>query len=178
MALILCTLILIAGLQLRIINRKETSQSFVYSWAPISQARCSFDWTPLSKLEVTNQHIRCHQLQVGENVTLALNYLLANLNSCAGMVALLLININNTYDIEASLPPRSEVSPFPILIVTSETGKAINSILDAGEVEAKIELPAIHAEQEKATKEVESFVEIGMFSCSELASYHIYSRHS
>ena len=96
-------------------------------------------------------------MQVGEN------YILANLNSCAGMVALLLINIDNTYNIEASLPPRSEVAPFPILIVTSETGRVISSILDAGEVEAKIELPAIHAEQEKATKEVESFVEIGMF---------------
>ena len=139
----------------------------MYAWAPISQARCSFAWTPLSKHEVAYQHIRCHQLQVGENVNLTL---LPNLNSCAGIVALLLINTDNTYNIEANFPSRDGISSFPILIVTSETGKAISSILDSGEVEAKIDLPAIHAEPEKAPKEEESFVEIGMFVLSYLAT--------
>ena len=161
---------LIVGLQLRIINRNETSQCFLYAWAPISQARCSFSWTPLSKHEVAYQHVHCHQLQVGENVNLTLKSLLPNLNSCAGIVALLLINTDNTYNIEANFPSRDEISSFPILIVTSETGKAISSILDRGEVEAKINLPAIHAEPEKAPKEEESFVEIGMFVLSYLAT--------
>jgi len=64
------------------------------------------------------------------------------------------------------LPPESETSPFPILIVTSETGKALSDLLDAGEVEAKIELPAslsVGNEPVKAEEDDDSFVEIGMF---------------
>lgn len=85
--------------------------------------------------------------------------------SCSSMVALLIINTKNSYNIEASLPTESGISHFPILIVTSETGKALSDLLDAGEVEARIELPAsLSVGSEPVKAEVEdSFVEISMF---------------
>ena len=96
---------------------------------------------------------------------LPLKYLLANLDSCASTMALLIINTKNSYNIEASLPPESEMSLFPILLVTSETGKALSSLLDAGEVEAMVELPAAVSvgSEPVAAKEEEGYVQIGMF---------------
>ena len=97
---------------------------------------------------------------------LPLKDLLASLDSCARMMALLIINNKSSYNIEASLLPENELSPFPILLVTSETGKALSSLLDAGEVEAKVELPAAVSvgSEPVATKQEESFVQIGMFT--------------
>ena len=105
---------------------------------------------------------------------LPLKYLLANLDSCASTMALLVINTKNSYNIEASLPPESEMSPFPILLVTSETGKALSSLLDAGEVEAMIELPApLSVGSEPAKTEVEDgFIELGMFELFAILDYH------
>ena len=163
-----------AGLQIRS-KGEETLQFFPYVWAPTVQTPCPLKWTPLSKHEVTYPHIRCHQLQEEENTALPLNYLLANLDSCASTIALLIINKNNGYNIEASFPPESEMSPFPILIVTAETGKALSSLLDAGEVEARIELPAaLSVGSEPVAAEVEeSFVEIGMFGFSFTPSMYL-----
>ena len=114
-------------------------------------------------------------MQEEENTALPLNYLLANLDSCASTIALLIINNKNGYNIEASFPPESEMSPFPILIVTAETGKALSSLLDAGEVEARIELPAaLSVGSEPVAAEVEeSFVEIGMFGFSFTPSMYL-----
>ena len=167
----MCTtgLYLTAGLQVRS-KGEETMQSFENLWLPVAQTPCPLNWTPLTKHEVTYSHIRCHWLQEGENVHIPLNYLLASLDSCASTMALLIINTKNSYNIEASLPPESEMSNFPILIVTSETGKALGSLLDAGEVEAKIELPAslsVGGEPVKAEVE-DSFVEISMFGFFQL----------
>jgi len=155
----------IAGLQIRS-KGDATLHSFEFTWAPVAQTTGSLNWTPLTKHEVTYKHIRCHQLQEAESTSLPLKFLLANLDSCASTIALLIINTKNSYDIEASLLPESETSPFPILIVTSETGKALSDLLDAGEVEAKIELPAslsVGNEPVKAEEDDDSFVEIGMF---------------
>ena len=154
-------LISFAGLQVRV-KGDETLRTYKYVWAPVAQTTCHINWTPLTKNEVTCQHIHCHQLQEAMNVHLSLNDLLI---SCPSMVALLIINTKNNYNIEDSLPRESEMSPFPILIVTSETGKALSDLLDAGGVEAKTELPAsLSVGSEPVKAEVEdSFIEISTF---------------
>ena len=101
---------------------------------------------------------------------LPLKYLLANLDSCASTMALLIINTKNSYNIEASLPPESEISLFPIFLVTSETGKALSSLLDAGEVEAMIELSAPLSVGSEPEVE-DGFIELGMFELLAILNY-------
>ena len=129
----------VAGLQIKV-KDEETHQSFEYKWALLKQTPQSFDWTPITQKDVAYDHVRCHHLQTGDN----LPFLLANLDSSPGTKVLILINTENSCVIHSSLLPEDQVSIFPVLIITHESGKVLAHLLEENEpgtVKAKIHCP-------------------------------------
>ena len=129
----------VAGLQIKV-KDEETHQSFEYKWASIKQTPQSFDWTPITQKDVAHDHVRCHYLQTGDN----LPFLLANLDSSPGTKVLILINTENSCVVHSSLLPEDQVSIFPVLIITHESGEVLTHLLEENEpgtVKAKIHCP-------------------------------------
>ena len=119
---------IVAGLQLKV-KDEEKCQSFGYEWASIQQTPQSFDWTPVIMHDVTYEHVHCHQMQPEDD----LPSLLANLDSRPGTKALLLINSENNFIIHQSLLAEDQVSIYPVLVITSESGKVLTRILEKNE---------------------------------------------
>lgn len=131
----------VTGLQVKV-NDEETQQSFEYRWASIQQTPQSLDWTPVTKNDATYDHVRCYQLQTGDN----LPFLLAHLHSSPSTTALILINTENSCVIRSSLLPKDQVSTFPVLIITHESGKVLTTLLEENEpgvVKVKVHCPTV-----------------------------------
>ena len=136
--------VFVAGLQL-CVNDEEMCHGFEYEWASIRQTPQPLDWTPVVMYDVTYEHVRCHQLQPEDD----LPSLLANLDSSPGTKALLLINNENNFFIQQSLLPEDLVSMYPVLVITSESGKALTDILEKNErgaVKVKVDIPTASAQ--------------------------------
>jgi len=118
---------------------------FEYEWASIRQTPQPLDWTPVVMYDATYEHVRCHQLQPEDD----LPSLLANLDSSPGTKALLLINNENKFFIQQSLLAEDQVSMYPVLVITSESGKVLTHILkknERGAVKVKVDIPTASAQ--------------------------------
>ena len=136
--------VFVAGLQL-CVNDEEMCHWFEYERASIQQSLQPFDWTPVIMCDATYEHVRCHQLQPEDD----LPSLLANLDSSPGTKALLLINSEKNFFIQQSLLAEDEVPMYPVLVITSESGKALTNILEKNErgaVKVKVDIPTASAQ--------------------------------
>ena len=87
--------------------------------------------------EVTYRHIRCHKLNTKDD----LPFLLNTMNSAPTTEALIIINTQNSFDIDPTFLPAKDRSIFPVLVVTAETGQSLMDALSKSEIEVKTELP-------------------------------------
>ena len=132
-------MVFVAGLELKV-KDEEKCQSFEFEWASIQQTPQSFDWTPVIMHDATYEHVHCHQMQPEDD----LPSLLANLDSSPGTKALLLINTENDFTIHQSLLAKDQVSMYPVLVITSGSGKVLTHILEKNEsglVKVKVDIP-------------------------------------
>ena len=151
----------VTGLQVKV-NDEEAHQSFEYKWALIQQTPQSLDWIPVTKNDVTYDHVRCHQLQTGDN----LPFLLADLASSPGTKALILINTENSCVVRSSFLPKDQVSIFPVLIITHESGDVLTFLLEKNEpgaVKVKIHCPTVSSQTlESEIEESEETSEVSL----------------
>ena len=128
---------LFIGLHIRVKGKEQPLCHFSYKWAPVTSTACPIEWMPLVKCEVTYRHIRCHKLEANDD----LPFLMASMNSAPSTEALILINTENSLDIDPKFLPVKDRSVFPVLVVTAETGKSIMDALSKSEIEVKADLP-------------------------------------
>ena len=127
--------ILATGLHIRV--KGEEARTFSYQWAPLTSTACRIKWRPLVNHEVTYLHIRCHKLQAKDD----LPSLMSSMDSAPCTQALLLINTDNSYQINPKFYPSEEKSIFPVIVVTAETGLVLLEALSKSEVQVKVDLP-------------------------------------
>ena len=111
-----------------------------YGWATINtlETPANIDWLPLSKLELDYPHIQCHLLHDQDDISVLTKHLGGNKNT----VAVIVINTENSYQIDPKHFPDEVKSPIPVLVVTPETGQMLNEALDQLKkvVKAKVEV--------------------------------------
>ena len=131
-----CLPLVATGLHIKVKGNEEKVYDFTYKWAPFTSSAYPIEWMPLVNIEVTYPHIRCHQLKEGDD----LPFLMANMDSAPSTEALLLINTEDSYEINPKFLPLEEKSMYPVFTVTAETGQVLLEALDKFEVEIKVEL--------------------------------------
>ena len=85
------------------------------------------DWVAISDRAVEQFHIRCYQL-TGKERENDIQLLVAKLDNTA-TAALIIINNKDDYQIDSRFLPENEKWEFPILVVTSESGKILMETL-------------------------------------------------
>ena len=114
-----------AGIQLQTKDHKQPLTSFTYAWAPTTEVTKPLDWTTISNEDVQYNHIRCYELQEGNN----LSEVVAKVNSNQCAQALILINTENSYHIDPKFLTGKEQLKLPILVLTSKSGKTLITAL-------------------------------------------------
>ena len=101
-------------------------------WA-FSDVTEEIDWLPLATSQVTFPNILLHELK--EEASL-------EFFTVQSTKALLLINTNNSFDIDEKFYPRSEKPSVPTLIVGRDIGIALHNLVDTNprSVEAMVQL--------------------------------------
>ena len=103
------------------------------------------DWVDFTNHDVNYHHIRCHQiLAEREDIPLLVETLIHS----EFALALVLINTDDNFDINYTLLPSDESLGFPILIVTSSTGKILKTAFKqhSRNTEARVELMPAEAD--------------------------------
>ena len=150
-----------AGLQLRLKGKKQSLESFSYTWALTTKVPRTLDWTTLSKENIPlTKHIRYHPLLLQDGKSLP--EFVGTLNSDQYTQALILINTDNTYQIDPKIFSGDEQWALPILMVTSESGKQLDTILSRypQNTEVKVSLTSIHADAEADSSLTENWINV------------------
>ena len=116
--------------------------SFDYVWAPTTAEPQPFSWTSFTTESVQFDHIQCYYLKEGDDLPV----IVTQLDNNPSAMALVLVNTENTYNIGPNYLPESGTSwAFPIIVVTSETGDKIRTILGehSEKVEVEVTIPAL-----------------------------------
>ena len=93
-------------------------ESFTYALSPLTDKLTPVDWKLLVTEKVESQHIRCHELQAGDN----LSELIASFQK-AHALAVVLINTSDSYILQSSfLEETKQESQFPVLVLTKSDG--------------------------------------------------------
>ena len=128
-----------AGLKLRLTSSPSKELSFDYVSAPFSLSLRSVDWVRLCSREATSPHVRLHQLQEEDS----LSFFMSMLASIPATLALVLVNNQDGYELSERLSGSSEQGcPVPMVIVTRETGREMEMLLQENEraVEVKMDI--------------------------------------
>ena len=116
------------GLQIRPVEYQHSSpQYFTYQWSWVTDSVQRMDWITITEQDdCPDQHILLHQL----TKTTDLQVLMVNADDSSA-AALLLINNKNSYEIDRRyFPPGDTKWPVPMMVVTSDTGKKIKTLLN------------------------------------------------
>ena len=123
------------ALQLRIRGQEGLSY-FNYAWSSITGKQQAVNWMDIADHDINELHIQCYQMKPDDDI----QFLSKTLNNQA-TAAVILINHKNSYQIDPHLLPESKKWEIPIIVVTSEVGQNLNTILTkyGRDVQAKIE---------------------------------------
>lgn len=105
-----------------------------------AESRKSIEWTCFTDQNVTCPHIHCHEIQKeNEDIPLLVTSLQENSDTALGLV---LINTHDSYNIDPTLLQFHEKVDFPILVVSSSTGRRLKDTLKHHQrnVQARVEL--------------------------------------
>ena len=96
------------------------------------------DWLPLATSQVTFPNILLHELKEEES----LEFFITTVQSMPSTKGLLLINTNNSFDIDEKLYHGSEKPSVPTLVVGRDIGIALHNLVDKNprSVEAMVQL--------------------------------------
>lgn len=118
--------------------KNGTEETFSCAWAPFNDTSQELDWLPLATSQVTFPNIVIHDLNELESI----EFLLSTLHSIPSTKALLLINTDNSFDIDKKFYPKSERPPVPTLVLARDVGIAVRDLADTNprSIEVKVEL--------------------------------------
>ena len=108
------------GLQLKLNGQDLPFASLTYALSPLTNKLVPVDWQLIVTEDVRSQHIRCHELQDGDN----LRELIAGFRK-AYTVAVVLINTSDNYILQPSFLSGAQRSYFPVLVLTKSDGKEL-----------------------------------------------------
>ena len=112
------------------VDGKKAKNSFHCVWPSFAESRPHISWFSLASHEVTYPHIRLYELTF-----------LEELSSVPANIAIILVNMEESYDLDAKFEPRKEDTPVPIVIVKKKTGKSLLQLIEQNvrKIEASIE---------------------------------------
>ena len=106
---------------------ESKSHSFDYCWCSFNQSPIPrFRNLPLTLHEATSPHYRVHRLAHEDSLKL----FMATMASIPATLAVVLANLDNTYQLsEKFAPEEGETPPVPVVLVTNEVGSELVRIL-------------------------------------------------
>ena len=124
------------GLKVKLQGEKEPHVWFTYAFTPFMDEAIKMDWKCIAIEDVQSQHIRCHELQPGDNVQELFHRF-----KKAHSKALVLINTQNNYSVDSEFVKEIERGRYPIIVVTKDDGTALIRLIDAhvDQVEARLD---------------------------------------
>lgn len=144
------------GLKVKLQGEKEPRIRFTYAYGPFMDEAVNMDWKCIANEDVQSQHIRCHELQAGDNVQ-ELVYRFKKAHS----KALVLINTQNSYSLDSEFVEKIERGRYPIVVVTKDDGAALTQLIEShvDQLEAKLDAISMvepSKEEEYAVVEIPS----------------------
>ena len=97
---------------------------FTYALSPLTDKLTSVDWKLLVTKDIGRPHIRCHELQAGDNLL----QLIAGFQK-AHAVAVVLINSSDDYSLHPTFLSGTQEGNCPVLLLTKGDGmKLLNTV--------------------------------------------------
>ena len=113
------------GLQLKLDGQDRPFASFTYALSPLTDRPTPVDWKLLATEDVESQHIRCHELQIGDNLPKLITAF-----QKAYAVIVVLINTSEDYFLHPSFLTNTHDSPLPVLLLTRSDGMTLLKKID------------------------------------------------
>ncbi|XP_064393609.1 uncharacterized protein LOC135341066 isoform X2 [Halichondria panicea] len=132
-----CASSIMNGLKLRLKNCTTTQlASYTYALYPFMDKCVAVDWKIMVTDDVQSHHIRCHQLQAGDK----LSVLLSNFKKQHAK-AVILINTQDNYSIVPQFLEGMNKNTIPTVVITQYDGNILLDILDKNRdnVQARLE---------------------------------------
>ena len=120
-------------------------------WPPFSDSRPHISYTSITAHEVTFAHIRLYELSLEDSLSSFLSFL-ESLSSIPSTIAIVLINTEESYDLEERFNAYRGETPVPIVVVKRKAGLGLKTQLERypRKVEARIQ----GEEEEEGREEV------------------------
>lgn len=143
------------GLFLKLREQDAPFVYFTYSLPPMMETAVPVDWKVLVTENVESQHIRCHELQPTDQ----LSSLIPEFQKAYAM-AIVLINVDDTYILPEACLKGVEEPPIPVVILTHTDGQSLLKQLDYYEgkdvltrldAESQVDLPGQQMGRETAS---------------------------
>ena len=94
--------------------------SFTYALSPLTDKLTPVDWNLLVTKDIGRPHIRCHELQAGDNLL----QLIAGFQK-AHAVAVMLINTSDDYSLHSTFLSGMQVGHYPVLLLRKGDGMTL-----------------------------------------------------
>ena len=109
-------------------------------WPPFCETRPDIQWACLTTHEVTYPHVRLYTLTGEDSITMFASFL-EQLSSIPATMAIVLVNTEESYDLDAKFSIGNHDSPVPVVVVKKKTGDALMNLVEkyARDLEASIE---------------------------------------
>ena len=135
-------------------------------WPPFCKSRPDIDWASLTSNEATFPHIRLHRLSREDSLTMFLSFL-EQLASIPATMAIVLINSEESYDLDEKFTTQERDVPVPVVLVKKKAGEELLKMVERhariieaniegekdGEGEGKLESGGKEKEKSKGTSE-------------------------
>ena len=109
-------------------------------WPSFCESRPDIQWACLTTHEVTYPHVRLYTLSGEDSITMFVSFL-EQLSSVPATMAIVLINTEESYDLDAKFSTGYRDVPVPVVIVKKKTGDALMKLVErySRDLEASIE---------------------------------------
>lgn len=109
-------------------------------WPPFCKSRPDIDWASLTANEATFPHIRLHRLSREDSLTMFLSFL-EQLASIPATMAIVLINSEESYDLDEKFTTQERDVPVPVVLVKKKAGEELLKMVErhARIIDANIE---------------------------------------
>ena len=93
-------------------------------WPAFCESHPDVNWASLTTHEVTYPHVRLYELSGEDSLSMFVSFL-EQLASIPATMAIILINTDESYDLDAKFSTHHGETPLPVVVVKRKTGKAL-----------------------------------------------------
>ena len=144
-------LYIIASTGLVIVVRNSingTEKSYSCAWAPFNDTSQEVDWLTLTTSQVTFPNMMVHQLKETE----CIDFFMSTVHSMPSTKAILLINTDNSFDIDEKFFPKNERLSQPTIVVSRDVGIALRDLANTNPRSIEVKLKLKTAEVKETTE--------------------------